>query len=578
MYNFDFLIKTLPLPAFILQNNILMLTNHEMACLIGYATEELNGLYFPEIICTEDRSYVLNFLKCFLAGNETINNCQFRVCKQSGDVITLQGAFARTFFNGSPAILGQLVIIIDNLQHEEIANSLPVTVFEIDTREYLTYANSKAFETFGYTQHDFDLGIHVLQTLIPEDRYRAENNIKMVLNGEIINGIEYTAQKKDGSTFPVIIHSSPIIKENKPVGLRGVIIDITDRKRVEDQLKYLSLHDPLTGLGNRVSFENEMQLIRKNYCGRVGIIICDIDGLKLVNDTFGHDSGDKLLIAAGKVIKDCFRDSDVVARIGGDEFAILLRNSSLEGLKIAYRRIREAIANYNNTKPEFPLSISIGFTASMDAPININELFKAADNKMYREKLYHHQSVRSAIVETLLKALGARDFITGGHANRLQTLVEGLGKAIGLTQDKSLTDLRLLANFHDIGKVGITDNILFKPGPLTFEESTEMKQHCEIGYRIAQSAPDLAPIADWILKHHEWWNGEGYPLGLKGEEIPLECRILAIADSYDAIINDRPYRKANSHEAAVDELVNCTGTKYDPYLMPIFIKMLAKHR
>lgn len=578
MLNLDFPIKILPLPAFILQGSTIKLSNHEMACLTGYATEELNGLYFPKIVHPEDRSHVLNFVKCFLAEETTINECQFRAFRQSGEVIPLRGAFSRIFFNGSSAMLGQLITIRVDLQHEEIADSLPVTVFEMDVRGYLTYANSKAFETFGYEQQEFDRGINVLQTLIPEDRFRAENNIRMVLKGQILNGIEYTAQRKNGSTFPVIIHSCPIIKENEPVGLRGVIIDITDRKQTEEKLKYLSLHDPMTGLKNRAYFENEMQQIREKHCGRVGIIICDVDGLKIVNDTFGHDSGDNLLIAAGKVIKGCFRDSDVVARIGGDEFAVLLRNSSVATLKSAYRRIREAIASYNSAKPEFPMSISVGFTASVDAPINIDELFKDADNKMYREKLYHSQSVRSTIVETLMKALGARDFLTDGHSNRLKALIEGLGRAIGLTKSKSLTDLRLLAHFHDIGKVGITDNILFKSGPLNFEEYTEMKRHCEIGYRIAQSAPDLAPIADWILKHHEWWNGEGYPLGLKGEEIPLECRILAIADAYDAIISDRPYRKANSHKAAVNELVNCTGTQYDPHLVPIFVEMLAKNR
>jgi len=149
-----------------------------------------------------------------------------------------------------------------------------------------------------------------------------------------------------------------------------------------------------------------------------------------------------------------------------------------------------------------------------------------------------------------------------------------MGMAVGLPE-RVISDLKLFAQFHDIGKVGIPDRILFKPGPLTTEEFIEMQRHSEIGCRIAQSSSDLIPIADWILKHHEWWNGQGYPMGLKGEEIPLECRILAIADAYDAMTSDRPYRKALSHGQAIEELVKNAGKQFDRNIMPIVIKILS---
>ena len=148
-----------------------------------------------------------------------------------------------------------------------------------------------------------------------------------------------------------------------------------------------------------------------------------------------------------------------------------------------------------------------------------------------------------------------------------------LAERIGLTQQK-INDLILLAQFHDIGKVGVADRILFKPGPLTNEEKIEMQRHCEMGYHIALSAPELAPIADWILKHQEWWNGQGYPLGLKEEEIPLECRIISIVDAYDAMTSDRPYRKALSHQSAIRELKRCSGSQFDPVLIESFIYIL----
>jgi len=174
-----------------------------------------------------------------------------------------------------------------------------------------------------------------------------------------------------------------------------------------------------------------------------------------------------------------------------------------------------------------------------------------------------------------MKALEARDFITEGHATRLQSLVASVAEAIGLPE-RCINDLRLLAQFHDIGKVGLPDRILFKPDSLTREEYIEMQWHCEIGHRIALSAPDLSPIVDLILKHHEWWNGGGYPLGIKGEEIPVECRILAIADAYDAMTSDRPYRKAMAHMEAVEELKRCSGTQFDPDLVSRFIQVLER--
>ncbi len=318
-----------------------------------------------------------------------------------------------------------------------------------------------------------------------------------------------------------------------------------------------------------------MHRIERSRYKSVGLILCDVDGLKLVNDTLGHASGDRLLRAVAEVLKGCFRGNDVLSRIGGDEFAVLLPNVTESIVEKARRKIVSAIDLYNESHSDLPLSLSVGFAVSSTPPFDMRDLFRKADNEMYREKLHRSQSARSAIVETLKKALEARDFMTEGHCDRLQQLVTMLAKSLGLPE-KTQTDLRLLAQFHDIGKVGIPDRILHKEGPLDAEEFAEMRRHCEIGHRIAVSSPDLAPIADWILKHHEWWNGQGYPLGLKEEEIPLACRILAIADAYDTMTNDRPYRKAMSKKEAIEELIRCAGTQFDPVLVKKFLSVLRK--
>lgn len=362
-------------------------------------------------------------------------------------------------------------------------------------------------------------------------------------------------------------------KDGRLKAMEGIARDVTGRKQMEEQLTYQSSHDSLTGLYNRAYFEQELQhleVAEKQFS--VGIIICDVDGLKLVNDTLGHDAGDKLLQAAARVIKDSFRQEDLIARIGGDEFAVLLPNCDDDAVKRGHKRIQVAVNNYNQENPQL-LSISTGFAVGTNEHVSLNNIFKEADNNMYREKLHRKQSIRSALVQTMMKALEARDFITEGHGDRLQNLVVKMGKSINFSESQ-IKDLHLFAQFHDIGKVGISDKILFKPGPLTAEEASEMQRHCEIGHRVALSSPDLVPIADWILKHHEWWNGKGYPMGLKGEEIPLECQILAIADAYDAMTSNRPYRKPMSHEKAISELKKCAGTQFDPYLVGKFIELL----
>jgi diguanylate cyclase (GGDEF)-like protein len=349
--------------------------------------------------------------------------------------------------------------------------------------------------------------------------------------------------------------------------------EIAERIEAEGLLQFSSFHDSLTGLYNRTYFEEEMQRRDMRRSGAITIFVFDVDGLKLINDTLGHDRGDGLLVKVAQLLQSCFRESDVVARIGGDEFSALVADADEPEAKLIYARIYQEIECWNNTRDQEVLSLSVGFSSSAHPEIKLRELFKRADDNMYREKLHRRQSNRSAIVETVMKLLEARDFITEGHADRMQELVVKLSLSLNFSETR-LADMRLFAKFHDVGKVGIPDRILLKEGPLDPDEKTEMQRHCEIGFRIAQSAPDLLPIAEWVLKHQEWWNGQGYPLGISGEDIPVECRILSIVDAYDAMTSDRPYRKAMPREQAIQELRRCAGSQFDPELVEKFIALL----
>jgi len=367
-------------------------------------------------------------------------------------------------------------------------------------------------------------------------------------------------------------------------------VNITRRKKAEMRLKKInrnlnkllsqktkeleqqSLRDNLTGLFNRNFFENEMMRLATERYTPMGIIICDLDGLKFINDTLGHQSGDQMLITVADILRQNFRSSDILARIGGDEFAVLLPETAKEVVEQIFQRLRQAVQDYNNSDPNLPLSLSIGYAVDEEGTIDMQALFREADNLMYREKLQRDGSARNAIVQALTVSMRARDFDTEGHCERLQELAASLALSLDLSQN-FVNDLFLFMRFHDLGKVGIPDNILFKHDRLTEEEWRQMRQHCEIGHRIASSVPDLQHIADYILKHHEWWDGRGYPLGLSGHDIPLACRILAVVDAYDAMTSKRPYARAMSHQDAISELKRCAGTQFDPKMVELFVEI-----
>jgi diguanylate cyclase (GGDEF)-like protein/PAS domain S-box-containing protein len=414
-----------------------------------------------------------------------------------------------------------------------------------------------------------------LDAVYPPDKDRVISSSMKRRQGEVED--QYRIQRPDGSILWIKDRSFPVFDgSGKAYRIVGIAANITDQKLGEEKLRYLSLHDTLTGLYNRVYFEEELRRIEKMRYKTVGIISCDLDGLKLVNDTLGHDRGDILIIGVAKVMRECFREGDMVARIGGDEFSVILPNASRAILESSCQRIREALARYNVDHPELPLNISLGFAVNNGESVNMKDLLKEADSNMYREKLYRKQSIRRSITQTLVKTLKEKDVLTEEHVDRLEKLLTDLAVLAGLPES-TITDLRLLAKFHDIGNVGVSDQILLKKGPLTPEEWTEMQRHSEVGFRIALSAPELNPIADWILKHHEWWNGQGYPFGLKGKEIPIECRLLAIVDAYAALTSVRPYRKTFSPEEAMAELRNRSGSQFDPELLKKFIQMLERH-
>ncbi|HPO04437.1 MAG TPA: diguanylate cyclase [Bacillota bacterium] len=403
---------------------------------------------------------------------------------------------------------------------------------------------------------------------------RCESPVEQVLEtGSIVELANHTILRaKDGSKKAISDSAAPI--KNQQGEILGVVLvfrDVTEAKEKEAKIEFLSYRDSLTGLYNRTFFEKELKRLDEEKQLPLTFIMGDLDGLKLINDVFGHQTGDKALVKIANLFSSFCRETDVISRWGGDEFVVLLPKTQKEiGQKICDRI--KSNCRYL-TVADTRLSISLGCASKNNAKEKWADVLKNAEDNMYKSKLLGAQSYRSIILNSIKNALFEKSYETEEHGERLGRFCREIAKDMGLPS--FITDeLEVLAMLHDIGKIGIDDGILKKAGPLTDEEWLIMKKHPEIGYRIAQTVPDLSNIAEYILTHHERWDGKGYPRGLIGEEIPLLSRILAVADAYDAMTQDGPYRKALSPEYAKEELRVNAGSQFDPEIVNIFIEYL----
>ena len=348
-----------------------------------------------------------------------------------------------------------------------------------------------------------------------------------------------------------------------------------ERIYAQQELKHKTFHDELTGIYNRRFMEEEMKRLNTRRQLPLSIIMADINGLKIINDSLGHDKGDELLKKAARLLENNTRDEDILARYGGDEFVILLPQTTEEKVHDIYERIKSVCED--TEADELPVSLGIGTATKKTPGEELQEILKAADNSMQQDKLLNRRSKKSKLVESLLNTLAAKSDETKEHALRMEKFAKKLGKRVGVTNSE-LNKLSLLATLHDIGKTSIPEEILTKPDRLTEQEWQQIKEHPERGYKIGSASEEFAVIAEEVLYHHEKWDGTGYPEGLEGEEIPLLSRIISIVDAYDVMTNGRPYKEPMSKEAALQELQDFAGEQFDPHLVDEFVTMMKTNQ
>jgi len=448
-------------------------------------------------------------------------------------------------------------------------------VIVTDTESKVVLMNEVAEDLTGWTQleaegRNLDEIFCIFSELTGE---KVMNPVKKVLQtGKIVELANHTELlSKERKRYAIADSAAPIMDEDGFVyGVVLVFRDVTEKRKKDDEIIYLSQHDGLTGLYNRNFFNYSISQYDNREKLPLSIIMGDVNGLKITNDVFGHWIGDEMLVNIADLLRETCEDG-IIFRWGGDEFLVLLPGIDEQEVSKRCRTISSKCEEYNSTAKNGVLSISLGYATKKSEDLLLKDAIKQAEDFMYRNKLFESRSLHNSIIASIRNTLIEKNLETEEHVERLRELSIKIGKAIGLPE-KTIGELGLFALLHDIGKIAIDERILSKPGKLTDDEWNQMKRHSEIGYRMAQASPEISYIAEYILCHHEKWDGTGYPQGLKGENIPLLSRILAVVDAYDAMTNDRVYRKKMSKEEAKQEILRNSGTQFDPEIVKIILE------
>lgn len=570
------------------------LINKSALSVLGYENEkELIGKHIKAVmgIDNDEKNFLERFNSVFIDGFKGESEVDLFVKKDGNQFFAdyflhpqisegkVIGA-VMTFADSNEKIKIQNKLIESERSKSVLIQNLPGLAFRclLDKDRTMEFVSQGCVDLTGYNPENFINNNYISfnSIIAPEYQEKITSKLDELIGKNEMFKEEYEIICANGSKKWVLEQGQIIYKNNCEVeAYEGLLIDISDQKRKQEEIEYLSFHDSLTGIKNRIYFEREKERLDNQEYLPLSILIGDINGLKLINDGFGHAAGDQIIIDAANILIDCCLPNEVLARTSGDEFTILMPNTNQIEAENRYNSIRNKIADFNKNilDERFKINIAFGFATKNNIETDFKSVKYVAEEYMYKRKLLDRNSSHSSIISSITRAMFEKSKMTESHAERMQEYSLMLGTALNLSQGE-LDKLVLVSRLHDLGKVGINDAILNKPGKLTEDEWVEMKKHPEIGYRIAMSSPELVSIANYILCHHERWDGKGYPQGLKGEDIPLIARIISVVDAYDAMTEDRPYRKAMSKEQALKEIRKNIGTQFDPKIASVFISLI----
>lgn len=451
-------------------------------------------------------------------------------------------------------------------------------VLVVDKQGNIEMLNKVAEELTGWKNAQA-IGKHYKEVFILVHEYEGltiNDPIEGVFTTDSIHELDNHAIliSKDGSRHHLEDSASPIKDESgKTIGVVLIFRNVTEKKEQRKKIEYMSFHDDLTGLYNRRFYDESLKKIDIQENLPISVIMGDVNDLKLTNDVFGHRAGDALLIKAAEIIKKVSREGDIAARIGGDEFIMILPKTSAKDAGQINMRIKELFSR--EKLKAINVSISTGCDTKETSIQDILQVISNADEKMYTEKTITRENIKKTIITTLIHTLHKNSPRERAHSKIVSEICYKIGKAMNMNEIE-IKKLKYAGFLHDIGKVVMDENLLNKNDALTEEEWLEMKRHPIVGYRILNSFDSTIDLADYVLGHHERWDGNGYPKGLKENEINKGARIISVAESYDKMTN--PLNKtALSNEEVIHEFKIHSGLQFDPGIVEIFIEMLKNN-
>lgn len=549
---------------------------------LGYSMNEVVGKWFGDFLAID---YVEPFKKRFeLFKSLGKIHSEFQIKHKNGEYRTVAfdgkiGYKEDGHFDKTHCILQDITErrLIENqlIESEQTYKALfdfsgvGIAYFTLDGK-VISY-NKKTADIFGIDIHDYE-GKSLFDIYDAGPAQIFYERLVECGSQDGIKEYEDLLPTATGTKWFFTTFSRVLDKDHHTKGIQLILRDITELKRNEEEILYLSYHDQLTGLYNRRFFEEELLRLDtpRNY--PLTIAFGDVNGLKLINDSLGHAMGDEVLKCTAKVLKNACRQDDIITRVGGDEFAIIFPQTNEEDMDRIIKRIHHG-AKQEKIGP-INLSVSFGYQTKTSIDQKINDIVKDAENFMYSHKLNDSTSHANVTIKLIMNTLFEKNPREMKHSERVSSICYEISTHLGYSHEECMK-MKSIGLLHDIGKIGVSETTLNSSSILSSEEWKDIKKHTEIGYRILRSASEFTSIAEAVLQHHERFDGKGYPQGLKGEGISPYARIVSIADAFDAMVSERPYRKyskAMEVQDALKEIREKAGTQFDPLIAHVFIE------
>lgn len=476
-------------------------------------------------------------------------------------------------------INGYIETISDLTQREDLYRTIfhesPLGFVHVNSDGIVTDCNAAFLAIFGFDRDEV-LGVCLAEecglNIYPRFKRAAVDAVVGVHSRH-----ESQFQSKD-ETYEgwVSVSFSPVRSDNQTfLGAVGIVEDITDARRTEERVTFVSSHDALTGLFNRRACEEAIHYLDKAENFPLGVVYADLNCLKLANDAFGHSEGDRLLKSTADILRGAASEGDYVYRWGGDEFMVLLKNTPLSGVASRVKKITRKCNTWHGEGFVHP-SLALGFSAKIFPEQDLGEVIKEAEDGMYSNKLRNGGAARLRILESLEERMhNMRGCAVGNRERRMVMWGEWALSNLDVLGDPE--HFRLLCRYHDIGLLASSEELDMINRDPSGDKVAPPMQHMAVGYRIARSIAEIAPVAEQVLAHHEWWDGMGYPNQLRGEEIPYISRLVSLFDTMEAMISIPPDDEKRSFGEILDALEACRGRQFDPVMTTELVSRLRAH-